>query len=308
MNQGSSIALEGDELAADTTPRGGEARDYLALLKPRVMSLVVFTSLVGLVCAPGDIHWILGLLAVTCVAVAAGASGALNMWFEADIDAQMKRTEGRPIPAGKLDRGQALAMGVTLGSGSVIVMGLFVNLVAAGLLAATILFYAVIYTVWLKRRTPQNIVIGGAAGALPPVIGWAAVTGGVSIEPVILFLIIFFWTPPHFWALSLFQQEDYRRAGVPMLPIVAGEEETRRHILIYSIVLAPLALTPVAIGMAGWIYGVAGVTMGAAFVALAWRLLFRADMKSARQLFAFSILYLFILFACLLVERGIGAF
>ena len=279
--------------------------DYFALLKPRVMSLVVFTSVVGLACAPGKIHWVLALVAVLCIAIGAGASGALNMWFEADLDAQMIRTRGRPIPAGKVERSEALGIGVALGAGSVIVMGLFVNLLAAGLLAATIVFYAVVYTVWLKRRTPQNIVIGGAAGALPPVIGWAAVTGSVSIEPIILFAIIFFWTPPHFWALSLFQQDDYRRAGVPMLPIVAGEEETRRHILIYSIVLAPLALTPVSIGMAGWIYGVAGVALGVVFVALAWRLLFRADVKSARVLFAFSILYLFVLFACLLVEQGL---
>lgn len=305
MNQASSVTLESDKFAAQSESRDAAVGDYLALLKPRVMSLVVFTSVVGLACAPGEIHWVIGLLAVICIAVGAGASGALNMWFEADIDAQMNRTRGRPIPAGKLDRGEALAIGVVLSLGSVIVMGLFVNLVAAALLAATIGFYAIIYTVWLKRRTPQNIVIGGAAGALPPVIGWAAVTGGVTIEPMILFAIIFFWTPPHFWALSLFLQDDYRRAGLPMLPIVAGEEETRRHILIYSIVLAPLALTPVAIGMAGWVYGVAGVTLGAAFVALSWRLLFRADVKSARVLFAFSILYLFVLFACLLVEQGI---
>lgn len=294
-------------MAAQAPSGGGAVGDYFALLKPRVMSLVVFTSVVGLVCAPGEIHWVLGMLAVICIAVGAGASGALNMWFESDIDAQMNRTRGRPIPAGKLDRGEALAIGIVLGVGSVVVMGLFVNLIAALLLAATIVFYAVIYTVWLKRRTPQNIVIGGAAGALPPVIGWAAVTGDVTIEPLILFAIIFFWTPPHFWALALFQQEDYRRAGLPMLPIVAGDEETRRHILIYSIVLAPLALTPVAIGMAGWIYGTAAVTLGLIFVAMAWRLLFRADVKSARNLFAFSIFYLFVLFACLLVEQTVGS-
>lgn len=305
MNQAASATLKDNENTAQNVSSDAAVGDYLALLKPRVMSLVVFTSVVGLVCAPGEIHWVLGLLAVICIAVGAGASGALNMWFESDIDAQMDRTRGRPIPAGKLDRGEALAIGVVLSSGSVVVMGLFVNLVAAALLAATIAFYAVIYTIWLKRRTPQNIVIGGAAGALPPVIGWTAVTGDVTIEPLILFAIIFFWTPPHFWALALFQQEDYRRAGVPMLPIVAGDEETRRHILIYSIVLAPLALTPVAIGMAGWIYGVAGVSLGLIFVALAWRLLFRADTKSARVLFAFSILYLFVLFACLLIEQGI---
>lgn len=303
MSPTTSVTLEGDEIAAQAPSGGGAVSDYFALLKPRVMSLVVFTSVVGLVCAPGEIHWVLGMLAVICVAIGAGASGALNMWFESDIDAQMNRTRGRPIPAGKLDRGEALAIGVVLSVGSVVVMGLFVNLVAAALLAATIVFYSVVYTVWLKRRTPQNIVIGGAAGAFPPVIGWAAVTGDVTIEPLILFTIIFFWTPPHFWALALFQQEDYRRAGVPMLPIVAGDEETRRHILIYSIVLAPLALTPVAIGMAGWIYGTAAVALGLIFVALAWRLLFRADVKSARDLFAFSILYLFVLFACLLVEQ-----
>lgn len=306
MTPTTSVTLERDEFATQA-PSGGAVGDYVALLKPRVMSLVVFTSVVGLVCAPGEIHWVIGMLAVICISVGAGASGALNMWFESDIDAQMNRTRGRPIPAGKLDRGEALAIGVVLSVGSVIVMGLFVNLVAAVLLAATIGFYAVIYTVWLKRRTPQNIVIGGAAGALPPVIGWAAVTGDVTIEPLILFAIIFFWTPPHFWALALFQQEDYRRAGVPMLPVVAGDEETRRHILIYSIVLAPLALTPVAFGMAGWIYGGAAVTLGLIFVALAWRLFFRADVKSARGLFLFSILYLFVLFASLLVEQATGS-
>src|SRR5689334_6132564 len=229
--------------------------DYIALLKPRVMSLVVFTALVGLVIAPGHVHPVIGFTALLCIAIGAGAAGALNMGYEADIDAVMKRTADRPIPQGRIQPGEALAFGGVLSVFAVVTMGLMVNLVAAALLAFTIFFYAVIYTMWLKRWTPQNIVIGGAAGAFPPMIGWAAVTGSISLEPILLFLIIFFWTPPHFWALSLLRADDYARAGIPMLPNVAGEAETRRQILIYSIVLAPIGASPFLFGYTGLLYG-----------------------------------------------------
>lgn len=306
MSDATQIASHRPEAAVAAMPvEAGGAGDYFALLKPRVMSLVVFTSIVGMVSAPGDIHWILGLLAILCIAIGAGASGALNMWFEADLDSRMTRTQGRPIPSGRLAPGDALALGASLSAGSVVVLGLFVNLASALLLAGTIAFYVLIYTMWLKRRTPQNIVIGGASGALPPVIGWAAVTGGVSLEPIILFAIIFMWTPPHFWALSLFRQEDYRRAGVPMLPIVAGEAETRKQILIYSVLLAPLALLPVGLGMAGWVYGSIAAATGVIFVWFAYRLWRDMTEKAARSLFSFSILYLFLLFASLLVEKSV---
>jgi len=282
--------------------------DYIALMKPRVMSLVVFTALVGLVIAPGHLHPVIGLTALLCIAVGAGAAGALNMWYDADIDAAMARTAARPIPAGRLAPGDALAFGVTLATGAVVVLGLLVNVVAAALLAATIAFYAVVYTMWLKRSTPQNIVIGGAAGALPPVIGWAAATGGVAVEPLLLFLIIFFWTPPHFWALSLHRTEDYARAGVPMLPVVAGETETRRQILLYTFLLAPLGAAPWLLGYAGMLYGLVAVGGGAAMIVLALRLhRARYGQTANRQMFAFSILYLFLLFAALLVDRVPGA-
>jgi heme o synthase len=236
--------------------------------------------------------------------VGAGAAGALNMWYDADIDARMTRTAARPVPAGRVAPGEALAFGVTLAVGAVVVLGLLVNVIAAALLALSIGFYVVVYTMWLKRSTPQNIVIGGAAGALPPMIGWAAATGGIAIEPVLLFLIIFFWTPPHFWALSLFRSEDYARAGVPMLPVVAGEAATRRQILFYSLVLAPLGAAPWFLGYAGAVYGIVAVATGAAIVALAFRL--HAEQNghvASKQMFAFSILYLFLLFAMLLVDR-----
>src|SRR5579872_872413 len=218
--------------------------DYLALMKPRVMSLVVFTAFVGLMVAPGHLHPVIGVTALICIAVGAGAAGALNMWYDADIDARMARTAARPIPSGRVLPGEALAFGLTLGVGSVVVLGLLVNAAAAILLAVTIAFYVIVYTMWLKRTTPQNIVIGGAAGALPPIIGWASVTGGLAIEPVVMFLIIFFWTPPHFWALSLYRCQDYARAGIPMLPVVSGVEETRRQILFYTLILAPLGAAP----------------------------------------------------------------
>jgi heme o synthase len=282
--------------------------DYLALLKPRVMSLVVFTALVGLVIAPGHVHPVIGFTALLCIAIGAGAAGALNMGYEADIDAIMTRTADRPIPQGRITPGEALGFGGVLAVFSVVTMGLMVNLAAGALLAFTIFFYAVVYTMWLKRWTPQNIVIGGAAGAFPPMIGWAAVTGSLAIEPILLFLVIFFWTPPHFWALSLLRSDDYARAGIPMLPVVSGERETRRQILIYSIVLAPIGAAPWLLGYAGLLYGALSVLGGALMIALSVRL-YRAAKESAveqaaKQLFAFSILYLFILFAVLLVEQG----
>ncbi len=287
-------------------PSAGEVRDFVTLLKPRVMSLVIFTALVGLVRAPDAIHPVLAGVALLSIAIGAGASGALNMWWDADIDAIMTRTRGRPIPAGRVTPGEALAFGLVLSVGSVIVLGLTANLLAAGLLAFTIFFYAVVYSMWLKRWTVQNIVIGGAAGAFPPMIGWAAVTGHVSLESILLFLIIFFWTPPHFWALALLKSDDYARAGVPMLPVVSGPDETRRQILIYSIILAPLGVAPWLFGMTGLGYGLASIGLSAVFLLLAVRVwrerTGEAAKTAARQLFAFSILYLFALFAVLLVE------
>ncbi|PWB66218.1 MAG: protoheme IX farnesyltransferase [Bradyrhizobiaceae bacterium] len=277
--------------------------DYLALMKPRVMSLVVFTALVGLLVAPGAVHPLIGFTALLCIAVGAGASGALNMWYDADIDAVMTRTARRPIPAGRVLPGEALAFGLTLSVGSVVVLGLLVDPLAGGLLAFTIFFYVVVYTMWLKRATPQNIVIGGAAGALPPMIGWAAATGAVGLEPILLFLIIFFWTPPHFWALSLYRAGDYARAGVPMLPVVSGSEETRRQVFLYTLVLVPLGVAPWPLGFAGALYGALAIVTGAIMLALAWAVR-RSDAESAaRRLFAFSILYLFLLYAVLLVDR-----
>ena len=283
------------------------AGDYIELMKPRVMSLVVFTALVGLVVAPGHIHPVIGVAALLCITVGAGAAGALNMWYDADIDARMARTAGRPIPRGRVRPGEAAGFGFTLAVFSGVSLGLLVNLLAAALLAFTIFFYVAIYTVWLKRSTPQNIVIGGAAGALPPMIGWAAATGSLAIEPIVLFLIIFFWTPPHFWALSLYRSEDYARAGIPMLPVVAGERETRWQILLYTLILAPLGVAPWLLGYTGPVYGVAAVAFGAGMLVLALRV--RAEQgryNAAKQLFAFSILYLFVLFAMLLVDRMSG--
>jgi protoheme IX farnesyltransferase len=283
--------------------------DYIALMKPRVMSLVVFTALVGLMVGPAHIHPVIGFTALLCIAVGAGASATLNMWYEADIDAVMTRTAGRPIPRGRITPGEALGFGMTLAGFSIVVMGLLVNPLAAALLAFTIFFYAVVYTMWLKRSTPQNIVIGGAAGAFPPVIGWAAANGSIGIEPFLLFLIIFVWTPPHFWALSLAYTEDYARARVPMLPVVAGPQETRRQILLYSILLAPIGVSPWFLGYAAAAYGVTALVAGALMVAFAWRLRGERDDEraagAAKRLFAFSILYLFILFAVLLIEGGL---
>jgi heme o synthase len=284
--------------------------DYVALLKPRVMSLVVFTALVGLALAPGHFHPVLGFASLLCIAVGAGAAGVLNMWYDADIDAVMRRTAARPIPAGRVTPGEALAFGVTLAVGSVAVLGLVANWVAAALLAFTIFFYIVVYTVWLKRSTPQNIVIGGAAGAFPPMIGWAAATGRIGLESVVLFMIIFCWTPPHFWALALCRADDYARAGVPMLPVVCGRAQTRWQILIYTVVLLPLGATPWFLGYAGVIYGVTAIALGAIMTVLAWRLYAAGDGRSAgqlaRRLFAYSILYLFLLFAVILIEDQLG--
>jgi heme o synthase len=282
--------------------------DYIALMKPRVMSLVVFTALVGLAVAPGALHPVAGFTALLCIAVGAGAAGALNMWYDADVDAVMTRTARRPVPVGRVRPGEALAFGLTLGSFAVVTLGLLVNWVAAALLAFTIFFYVVVYTVWLKRSTAQNIVIGGAAGAFPPMIGWAATTGSLSLEPLLLFLIIFCWTPPHFWALALYRTDDYARAGIPMLPVVAGDVSTRRQIMLYTLVLVPLGVAPWLFGFAGALYGATAIGAGAIMIALAWQVLReRAPAESAsRKLFAFSILYLFLLFAVLLVERGWG--
>ena len=288
----------------------GEVSDYIALLKPRVMSLVVFTAFVGMVMAPVGVHPVIGLTALLCIAVGAGAAGALNMWYDADIDGIMRRTQTRPVPAGRIGAGEALAFGMILSVGSVAVLGVLVNWLAAALLAFTIFFYVVVYTMWLKRLTPQNIVIGGAAGALPPVIGWASATGSVSAESFVLFLIIFLWTPPHFWALSLYKVGDYAKAGVPMLPVAAGAAATRRQILIYSLVLAVSGLLPTVIGMATVTYGLVASFLGGIFVALAWRVYRTGDadpqMRPARQLFTYSLLYLFLLFVALLIEGSVS--
>jgi len=289
-------------------PSLASVSDYIALLKPRVMSLVVFTALVGLAVAPGHLNPVTAFTALLCIAVGAGASGALNMWYDADIDAVMTRTSRRPVPMGRVKPGEALAFGATLAGFSVVTLGLLVNWLAGALLAFTIFFYAVVYTMWLKRSTAQNIVIGGAAGAFPPMIGWAAVTGSLSVEPVLLFLIIFFWTPPHFWALSLYRTQDYARAGVPMLPVVAGEVSTRWQILLYTLLLVPLGIAPWALGFAGLLYGTVACVTGAIMLLLAVQVLFERSPseRACRNLFAFSILYLFLLFAVLLVERGWG--
>lgn len=293
-------------------PQGGEggAADFFELLKPRVMSLVIFTALVGIALAPGGIHPVIGFTALLCIAVGAGASGALNMWYDADIDAKMARTANRPIPSGRVAPQEAAVFGSVLSVFSVMTMGVLVNWVAAALLAFTIFFYVAIYTMWLKRRTPQNIVIGGAAGAFPPMIGWAAVTGSVSLESLVLFLIIFMWTPPHFWALALFRSGDYEKVGVPMMPVVSGERETRRQIMLYSLVLVPVTLLPGLMGFAGVLYTGATALLGLGFLGFAFRV-WRAEAgsrqdKAAKSLFAYSILYLFLVFSLLLVERLLG--
>ena len=282
------------------------AGDFIALLKPRVMSLVVFTAAVGLLLAPVSIDPVLAITAIICIAVGAGASGALNMWYDADIDAVMSRTSSRPVPSGKVAAGEALVFGLVLSAISVITLGIFVNWLAAAMLAFTIFFYAVIYTMWLKRSTPQNIVIGGAAGAFPPMIGWAAATGAVSLESVVLFLIIFLWTPPHFWALALFKSGDYGRAGIPMMPNVAGHVSTRRQIFAYTLVVSAVGVAPWFVGFAGITYGVVSAVLGIGFIWHAWNVLKMSDhderMKPAKAMFGYSLLYLFGLFAVLLGE------
>ncbi len=304
-----SLISEGAEYnGALAEPSMASVGDYIALLKPRVMSLVVFTALVGLAIAPGSIHPVTAFTALLCITVGAGASGALNMWFDADIDALMTRTAKRPVPAGNVKPGEALAFGLTLSAFSVGVLGLLVNILAAAILAFTIFFYAVVYTMWLKRSTPQNIVIGGAAGAFPPMIGWAAVTGSLTFEPILLFLIIFFWTPPHFWALAIYRMDDFKRAGVPMLPVVRGEATTRLQILLYTLVLVPLGVLPWPLGYTSALYGAVSAVMGLGMLILAVQV-YRERLPSdqaCRHLFAFSILYLFLLFAVLMIDRGWG--
>ena len=289
-----------------------EWRDYFALTKPRVMSLVVFTGLCGLLAAPGHINPVLGFTAVLCIALGAGGAGALNQWWEADLNARMKRTAKRPLPGGRLERTNARDFGIALSVASVLLMGLAANWLSAVILAVSILYYAVIYTIWLKPRTPQNIVIGGGAGAFPPLIGWVAVTGDVTLMPVLLFAIIFMWTPPHFWALALFVKSDYAKAGIPMLPVVAGEAATRRQILIYSLILFVVSLTPWWIGGTGAIYGVAALVLSGLFVALSLPVALRRAgpddrMKPEKRLFSFSVIYLFALFTAVVADRMILA-
>ncbi len=299
-------------------PLPAEWRDFFALTKPRVMSLVIFTGLCGLLAAPEAIHPILGFTAILCIALGAGGAAALNQWWEADLDAGMKRTAGRPLPAGRMDRTSARDFGIGLSVASVLLMGLAIGWLAAAILALSIVYYAVIYTIWLKPRTPQNIVIGGGAGAFPPLIGWVAATGHITAMPVILFAIIFFWTPPHFWALALFVKTDYAKVGIPMMPVVAGETSTRRQILFYAVLLLPLSALPWFIGGTGAVYGIAALILSVIFLLLSLRVGLRRSaaegdtMKPEKQLFAYSVLYLFALFAALvadhwLVVQGVAA-
>ena len=304
MNNSTSV----QPVSGVPAPLLADWRDYFALLKPRVMTLVIFTAACAMVAAPGSMHPFLAFTAILCIAVAAGAAGALNQWYEADIDALMKRTAKRPLPAGKLAPSEALAFGVILGTGSVVVMGLALNWVAAAWLAVSILFYVVVYTAWLKRRTPQNIVIGGAAGAFPVICGWAAVSGDTPLMAWILFAIIFLWTPPHFWALALFIEADYAKAGVPMLPVTHGLAETRRQILLYSLLLVPVTVAPSLLGLAGWAYGGTAITMGVMFIWMAVKVARNtaaapAGMAPEKQLFKFSLLYLAFLFGALVSDR-----
>ena len=294
--------------AVQTAPVTAEWRDFVALTKPRVMTLVVFTGLCGLLAAPQAIHPVLAFTAILCIALGAGAAATLNQWYETDLDGRMARTSGRPLPSGRMDRQTALHFGVGLGSFSVLLMGLAVNVLAAAILAVSILFYVLVYTVWLKRRTPQNIVIGGAAGAFPPLIGWAAATGRIELMPALLFALIFLWTPPHFWALSLFIKSDYSKAGVPMLPVVAGLRHTRQQILLYTFPMVAVAVAPWQLGLTGALYGLSAILLSIPFVALAAQVSLSHEtdpalMKPERRLFAYSILYLFGLFGMLVVDR-----
>jgi protoheme IX farnesyltransferase len=310
LREGRGEASPPPRLAA--TADDTDVRDWVALLKPRVMTLVVFTGLVGMLVAPGHLNPVLGFAAVLCIAVGAGACGAINMWYDRDIDALMRRTRNRPIPAGRMPPGAALGYGVVLAAGAVVVMFLATNAAAAALLALSILFYVFVYTIWLKRRTPQNIVFGGAAGAFPPVIGWAAVTGSVDLVPLVLFSIIFFWTPPHFWALALWANDDYRRAGVPMLPVTSGARATRRQIFAYTVLLVLVSFLPWAVGFSGPFYMLSAAALGVGFIVHAWRILCdRQDDQGislsadapAKAGFKFSLIYLFILFTALAVDH-----
>ncbi len=301
-----------DSLLLSSSELGATAADWLSLLKPRVMSLVVFTGAIGLVIAPVHMNPVLGLTAILCIAVGAGASGAINMWYDRDIDALMRRTANRAVPAGRIEPGAALMFGVVLAISSVLLMAVAANWVAAGVLALSIGFYVFVYTMWLKRLTPQNIVIGGAAGAFPPVIGWAAATGNITILPILLFAIVFFWTPPHFWSLALFASEDYGRAGVPMLPVVKGPRHTRICVAVYTLILLPVTLAPYWLGLTGRIYAMAALGLGLAFVFYSWGVLRdRQDASGisltgdapARKAFKFSILYLFLLFGACAIDR-----
>ena len=283
-------------------------RDFFALTKPRVMTLVIFTGLCGLLAAPGSIHPVIGFTAIFCIAIGAGGAAALNQWWEADIDAGMKRTAKRPLPAGRMHRTDARDFGILLSAASVMIMGLGVNWLAAAILAISIVYYAVVYTIWLKPRTPQNIVIGGGAGAFPPMIGWIAVTGDITLMPVLLFAIIFFWTPPHFWALALFVQSDYAKVGIPMMPVVKGEKSTRRQIIAYCVLLVPIAAAPWLIGGTGAIYGVTAIALSLGFLLMSVPVAFRTSVEGDRmmkekRLFAFSVFYLFALFGALVVDR-----
>jgi protoheme IX farnesyltransferase len=300
--------------AVHSAAAASEVRDWFVLLKPRVVSLVVFTGLIGLLLAPGSIHPVLALAAILCIAVAAGAAGALNMWYDRDIDALMRRTAKRPIPAGRIEPEAVLGFGIVLAVASVLVMYLATNLAAALVLALSILFYVFVYTIWLKRRTPQNIVIGGAAGAFPPVIGWAAVTGTVDTLPLLLFAIVFFWTPPHFWSLSLYASGDYARAGVPMLPVVAGARATRRQVILYTVILVLTSLLPWALAYTGPIYGAAAAVLGAGFLWAAWRVLRDEQDETGRSLtkdapakfaFKYSLAYLSLLFLVLAIDHAV---
>jgi protoheme IX farnesyltransferase len=311
VSSATGLAIAASLPAADLST----ARDWFMLLKPRVLTLVVFTGLVGLLVAPGHLHPVLMVAAILCITVAAGAAGVINMWYDRDIDAIMRRTARRPIPAGRIAPDEALTFGITLAAFSVMVMGLATNVFAALVLAASIAFYVFIYTMWLKRRTPQNIVIGGAAGAFPPLIGWVAVTGSLDVLPLLMFAIVFIWTPPHFWALSLWAHDDYERAGVPMLPVVAGAKETRRQIVIYTLLLVPLSVMPWALHLTGAIYGLSATVLGLGFLVHAWRVARDAQDATgvsltrdapAKAAFRYSIYYLFVLFAALAVDHFVG--
>ncbi len=302
------INATGGSAAVSPPLHDAAVKDFIALLKPRVMSLVVFTGFAGMMVAPGSIHTVIAAIAILCTAIATGASGAINMWFERDLDAKMERTKNRPLPGGRMEPEAALAFGCVLAGGSVMVMGLGVNWAAAALLALAIGFYVFVYTIWLKRRTPQNIVIGGAAGAFPPMIGWAAVTGDVSLGGIALFALIFMWTPPHFWALALYKCDDYEKAGVPMLPVVSGVLETKRQMLLYTVLLLPVSLLPWWFGTASAAWGALATVFGLIFIGFAVKVWFDTTDRSPRQMFRFSLLYLSVLFAGLIVDNLVARF